>query len=122
MSHDILLPHHASTKALTFLHSLTTFFSFKVGPKKPFNVSSITLALLMLLSQLLPQLVLLLVLLLLVLRLSILQYFDEQDGEEVAIGGEDGRVQVHAFRAPARRFLFAFFAIHHSNGRFSRHN
>lgn len=80
-----------STKALTFLHSLTTFLFFKVGPKKPFNVSSITLALLMLLLHLLLQLVFLLVLLLLVLRLSMLKYFDEQDGEEVAIRGEDGR-------------------------------
>lgn len=119
-----------STKALTFLHSLTTFLFFKVGPKKPFNVSSITLALLMLLLQLLLQLVLLLVLLLLVLRLSMLKYFDENDGEEVALGGEDGRNEFRysllfsssRISCCGSAILVYIFCNSSWNGRFSRDN
>lgn len=119
-----------STKALTFLHSLTTFLFFKVGPKKPLNVSSITLALLMLLLQLLLQLVLLLVLLLLVLRLSMLKYFDENDREEVAIGGEDGRNEFRysllfsssRISCSGSAILVYIFCNSSRNGRFSRDN
>ena len=84
----------------------------------------------MLLLQLLLQLVLLLVLLLLVLRLSMLKYFDENDGEEVALGGEDGRNEFRysllfsssRISCCGSAILVYIFCNSSWNGRFSRDN